>query len=93
MQYRFRYQPMGVGARAIMDLPARAEVILAFGDDGAVDFDVVRLWLRDIEVPTGTGLHEDAHDFLCRHCAADVRRILADAGKNATAVMNAVGYF
>lgn len=90
MQYRFRYQPRN-GSRVILDVPARAEVALAFDEDrNAIDFDVVRIYLNEVELVGGTGLHEDVHDYLCNGFAADIRRNLARAGENATAIHRAI---
>lgn len=90
MQYRFRYQPRS-GTRVILDVPARAEVALAFDGNDKVDFDIIGLFINEIAVPWGTGLSDDVCDFIASNCASDIRRILADAGKNATAVFASVG--
>lgn len=90
MQYRFRYRPTN-GLRHILDVPAQAEVALAFDEaTGAMDFDVVRLAINGVDLVGGSGLHEDVHDYLCRTCTADILRNLARAGENATAIHRAI---
>lgn len=86
MQYRFRYQPKN-GSRVIFDVPASAEVRQAA--DGA-GFEVDRLSINGVDVPTSTGLHEDLHDFLTANFTNDIARILSRAGENATAIARAV---